>query len=128
VGEGNKPDMNDVPLVERRKSPLFPPMQALALYLVSMVIGAVLIYQWTERAEGKVETAKAQAAYESCLGSVQILETGNDQAEVLREVVRTIADGRRATAEMTTVPEEKALALAHAGTSGSWRRCARTPP
>lgn len=114
MGRGNKLDMNDVPLVERRRSPLFPPMQAMVLYLISMAVGAFLIYGWTERAEGKVEGAKQDAAYRSCVASNEILKTGNDQAEVLREVVRTIVDGRRAAAEVGSTKEERALAIASA--------------
>ena len=106
--------MNDVPLMERRKSPLFPPMQALALYVLSMAIGAFLIYGWTERSEDKVAEAEQKAAYRSCLASAEILEIGNEQAAILREVVRTIADGRRAVAEEGATKEARALAIASA--------------
>lgn len=111
MDDGHKSDMNDIPLVERRKSPVFPPVQALALYLVSMIIGAFLIHQWTERSQAQFERSEAQASYRACVASTEILQIGNRQADVLREVVRQIIDGRRAASEIASTPEERAVAL-----------------
>lgn len=107
---GNNDPM-DVPLIERRRHPIFPPVQALVLYVVVAMLVAAVTWQWTQRADDKVDSAKATAEYERCVAGNEILENGNRQAEVLRTIVRTLRDNRADTTALERDPVKRKLGV-----------------
>jgi hypothetical protein len=100
----------DAPLVERRRHPIFPPVQALALYVFVVVVVAIVTYGISERNDSRLEQAKATADYERCVAGTHILKIGNDQAKVLREVVTNIIEGRESAAKIAATPTERRIA------------------
>lgn len=101
----------DAPLIERRRHPIFPPLQALVLYGLLVLVVLYLTHHWVQESEERVEEAKREADYERCIAGNYILEIGNEQARVLRAVVDTAASNRRAAAPLAGSPEERMDAL-----------------
>lgn len=104
----------DAPLIERRRHPVFPPVQALALYVFVVIVVAIVTYGISERNDSRLEQAKATADYEGCVAGTHILEIGNDQAKVLREVVANIIEGRESAARIAATPTERRIAAGSA--------------
>lgn len=97
----------DAPLIERRRHPVFPPVQALALYVFVVIVVAVVTYGISERNASQLERAKQTADYERCLAGTEILKLGNQQARALRAVVSNIIEGQHISAEAATTRAER---------------------
>lgn len=97
----------EAPLIERRRNPILPPVQALALYVFVVIIVAVVTYGISERNARELERAKLKADYERCLAGTEILQIGNEQVRALRAVVSTIIEGQEISASAAETVAER---------------------